>query len=343
MSKTYHSWEGLLSRAGVIYIAEGDRGVGKSYPMLYRAMRRMIRNHRALVWLRRTDAEVKDWLSSFGSAKWRKIATQARLNPDSLRRQGNIILYNKGDDKRAEWVKLLRVGAVSQWAHFRDTDDPCEEMIYLDEAFATVEAHRRYIGNEVEHALDILKSLRRGDSGDMRLLLAGNAERAVNPWFDYFGVSRPDIEAGFATLMPSKGKDFKIPIPYERIRRAGELDTFDKLVDGTAMGDFLAGGPKGGSASMLAKLTRRAQWHANVDFGRRLSLWIDGDLVVVSLRRASGNVVRVTPNGDPHTVLLTPALRKRFVLLRRAWQHGKVRFDSFEAMEWGLPAIGKLL
>lgn len=346
MKRRYHSWEGLLSRAGVIYIAEGDRDVGKSYPMLYRAMRRMVRNHRATVWLRRTDAEVKDWLASFGSAKWRKVAKQARIDPDKLRRQGALIMYNKGDDKRAEWVKLLRVGAVSQWAHFRDTDDPAEELIYLDEAFATVEAHRRYVGNEVEHALDILKSLRRGDSADIRLLLAGNAERAVNPWFDYFGVKRPDIESGFATITPTKGKDWRVPIPYERVRRADyvpELDTFDKLMDGTQMGDFLAGDPKGASASMIAPISKRAKLYANVDFGRRLSFWLDGDLIIVSLRHATGNVVRITPNGDPHSLLLTPELRKRFTLLRRAWQSAKVRFDSHEAMEWGLPAVGKFV
>lgn len=339
----YHSWERLLSRPGVIYIAEGDRGVGKSYPMLYRSMRRLIRRHRACVWLRRTDAEVKDWLASFGSAKWRKIAKQARLDPDKLRRQGAVILYNTGDDKSPRWEKLIRAGAVSQWAHFRDTDDPAEEIIYLDEAFATVEAHRRYVGNEVEHALDILKSLRRGEGSDMRMLLAGNAERAVNPWFDYFGISRPHLEEGFAMLTPTKGKDFREPIPYERIRRRGDLDALDRLVDGTSMGAFLAGDPKGAQRGLLAEIPRGASWYCNVDFGRRLSLWMADGVLICSLRRAPGNVVKASPDGSPQTVVLTPILKKRFVLLRRAWQAGKIRFDSFEAVEWGMAAITRFL
>lgn len=339
----YHSWEGLLSRSGVLYIAEGDRGVGKSYPMLYRAMRRMVRHHRSCVWLRRTDAEVKDWLSAFGSSKWRRLAIQARIDPDKLRRQGSLILYNAGDEKRPEWQKLLRVGAVSQWAHFRDTDDPAEEIIYLDEAFATVEAHRRYVGNEVEHALDILKSLRRGAGSDLRMLIAGNAERAVNPWFDYFGITKPGISEGYAMLTPTAGKDFRDPIPYERIRKHGELDAVDRLVDGTGMGAFLAGDPKGANRSLLMEIPRGASWYANVDFGRRLSLWLADGFLVCSLRRAPGNVVKAKPDGCPETVPLTSALRKRFTTLRRAWQAGKIRFDSLEAVEWGFAALAKFV
>lgn len=340
---TYHSWKPLLDRGAIISIAEGDRGVGKSYPMLLRAMRRMVRNHRSCVWLRRTDAEVKDWLSAFGSAKWRKLAQQARIDPDKLRRQGNLIFYNKGDEKRAEWVKLLRVGAVSGWAHFRDTDDPAEEIIYLDEAFATVEAHRRYVGNEVEHCLDILKSLRRGDGSDMRLLLAGNAERAFNPWLDYFGISQPKINSGILLLHPTKHAAEGV-IAYERIRRAGAGDDLDALVRGTAIGDFLDGKPKGASSAMISPIPRGASHYANVDFGRRLSLWLSDDgTITVSLRHDSRTVLRSVPNGDRNSIILTADVRKRFTLLRRAWQSAKVRFDSYEAQEWGIPAISKLL
>ena len=342
--KQYHSWKPLLDRGRVVNIAEGARDVGKSYPMLLRAMRRMVREHRSIVWLRRTDEEIADWLSSFGSAKWRKLATQARIDPDKLRRHGALILYNEGDEKHPDWVKLLRAGAVSGWKKFRDTDDPREELIYLDEAFTTVEDFRRYRGNEVEHTLDILKSLRRGDGSDMRLVVAGNAERAVNPWFDYFGIKEPPINAGCIDLAPSAHGGSLGLIGYERIVRVNERDALDSLLHGTALGDFLDGCPKGRTAALLMPMPKRATLYANVDFGTRLSLWLTSDgFLICSLRHAAGRVVRMMPNGDPNSVMLTPQIRKQFTTLRRAWSWGKVRFETQAAQEIGLHALSRLI
>lgn len=342
MSRVYHSWTPLLSRPGIIYMAEGDRGVGKSYPMMVRAMRRMIRHHRATVWLRRTDVEAKDWLASFGSQKWRNIAMQARLDPDKLRRQGALILYNRGDDKRPSWEKLFRVGAVSAWSHFRDTDDPREELIFLDEAFATVEAHRRYQGNEVDHCLDILKSLRRGEGSDLRLLIAGNAERAANPWLDYFGIKHPRISSGIVGLSPTRHGALG-SIWFERI--PGEtLDDLDVLLTGTAMGDFLRGKPKGLTAALIEPVPRGASCYVQTDFGRLLSFWLASDgCMYVSCRAGYGPVLRERPDGSPGTVVMTPDIRQRFGLLRAAWKRGSVRFDTPEAHDWGMVAISRLI
>lgn len=302
----------------------------------------MQRNHRATVWLRRTEEECKSWLNSFGSAKWAKIAKQAGLDPDKLRRQGRLILYNTASDKHPEWTKIIRAGAISEWADFRDTDDPAEELIYIDEAFATPEKYKRYVGNEVEHALDIFKSLRRGDGSDLRMLIAGNAENAINPWFEYFGIKEPSIEEGFLMLRPRvHGADFQ-SIPYERIRKHGS-DDFDGLVKGTGYGAFMAGDPKGARRSLLMDVPRRAHLYANIDFGRRLSLWLHDGYIIVSLRHVDGRVLRITPDGGRQTVLLTPQIKKNFTLLRRAWQSGKIRFDSLQACEWGLNSILKIL
>lgn len=341
----FHSWIPLLSRPGIIYIAEGDRDVGKSYPMLLRAMKRMQRNHRSMVWLRRTEQETKDWLAEFGNGKWTKIAKQAGLEMGRMRRQGDKILYNFSEDGKdsGSWVKLLRAGAVSGWASFRDTDDPNEEIIYLDEAFATVERYRMYRGDEVHDTLDILKSLRRQGS-DIRLLLAGNAEKAVNPWFEYFGMDAPKIEEGFAMLRPQKKGAGYGAIPYERIRRHS-ADDLAALLDGTGYGDFLAGAPKGQNKRLIRPIPKGATVYTSVDFGRRLSIWAsrDGLCMVVSLRNASGTVIRKTPNGDPNTLIYCSELRKAMTKLRMCWQAGRVYFDSPEALEWGVDLIPTLI
>lgn len=348
----YHSWVPLLSHNALISIAEVDRDVGKSYPMLFRAFCRIQRNRRSMVWLRRTEEEIKDWLSSVGSEKWRKILKQAGLDGDRLRRQGNKIMYDFGDGKTHDWRKVIRAGAVSGWAQFRDTDDPSEDIIYLDEAFATAEKYRRYQGNEVHDCLDIFKTLRR-EGSDIRLLIAGNAEKAVNPWFEYFGVERPKLtrkldfnsgalfESQFATLSPCRHESGKIA--YERGWKIAEDDLMVAL-SGTSYGDFLHGDAKGVVKSLIRPLPRDARLYVSVDIGKRLSIWrcASGDFII-STRRAPGTTIRKNPDGAQNTMLLCPELRRSLVSLRLAWQRGRVFFDSPEAAEWGLTVIPNLV
>lgn len=320
--------------------------------MIVRAFSRIQRNGRSMVWLRRTDEEVKGWLSSVGSAKWAKAVRQAGLNPEKVRRQGNKIMYDFGNDRSHDWRKVIRAGAVSGWAEFRDTDDPAEELIYLDEAFATVEKYRRYQGNEVHDCLDIFKTLHR-EGSDIRLLIAGNAEKAVNPWFDYLGIDPPKLErkipinsgplyeSQFRLLNP--GKSEFGAIAYERGWKVQEDDLM-KALSGTAYGDFLHGEPKGQNKALLRSIPSGSLVYVSVDFGKPLSVWRtrSGDFVV-SLRRASGSVIRKTPNGSPGVLLLCPELRRSLVSLRLAWARGRVYFDSPEAMEWGLQAIPQII
>lgn len=348
----FHGWAPLLSRNALISIAEVDRDVGKSYPMIVRAFCRIQRQGRSLVWLRRTEEEVKDWLSSVGSAKWAKALRQAGLQPTKLRRSGNKIMYDFGDEKTHDWRKVIRAGALSGWAEFRDTDDPAEELIYLDEAFATVEKYRRYQGNEVHDCLDIFKTLRR-EGSDIRLLIAGNAEKAVNPWFDYFGIDAPKLErkleynsgplyeSQFRILNPSKHALGRIA--YERGWKIAEDDLMSAL-SGTSYGDFLHGAPKGQNKALLRAIPTGANLYLSVDFGKPISIWRarSGEFIV-SMRRASGAVIRKTPNGSPDCLLLCPELRKSLISLRLAWARGQVFFDSPEAMEWGLPVIPAII
>lgn len=346
----FHSWRPLLSRGALISIAEVDRDVGKSYPMIVRAFCRIQRNRRSMVWLRRTEEEIKEWLTTVGSAKWAKAIRQAGLDPAKVRRQGNKIMYDFGDERRHDWRKVIRAGAVSGWSEFRDTDDPAEELIYLDEAFATVEKYRRYQGNEVHDCLDIFKTLRR-EGSDIRLLIAGNAEKAVNPWFEYFGVSAPKMkrkiplnsgplyESQFCAIDPAKKGTGIGRIVYERGWKVAEDDLMTAL-SGTAYGDFLHGAPKGQNKALLRPVPVGARVYVSVDFGRPVSIWRAREgYFIVSMRRASGTVIRKTPNGSADVLLLCPELRKSLVSLRIAWARGQVFFDSAEAMEWGLPII----
>lgn len=342
----YHDWAVPLSYGGKLTIVEGDRDIGKSYGMLRRALWRCLHRKKSMVWLRRTDVEAKALLQEFGGAKWTRAADSVGIKMEDLYRKGDSVFLKTKEGSR----RVLRYGCSSGWSEFRDTDDPDIELLYLDEAFTTVERHRRYVGNEVEHALDIWKSMERDGVG-VPMVVAGNKEKCVNIWLDYFGIDKVPKGAGIYRIGTSKnttvdmGASGTLEVPeivYERYV-SNKRTSFDRLVGGTEYGAFLDGFGKN-STQLIKEVPRRSRIYAAIDFGKYVSLWLTPDnYIVASLRRVAGKTLRIDPDGSKNTVLLTPAIRKNFVLFRERWNAGRVRFDSQECAEYALPQFKYLL
>lgn len=347
MARVYHSMRPLLSYGALFSFCQATRGVGKSFPMLLRTMKRAERVHRSVVWLRRTEEEIETWLDTFGSDKWLKCAKIAGIDMDRLKRRKNIIFYNDGRFLVPEWRRMIRAGALVQWNSFRDTDDPREELLILDEAFTTVQKRNRYAGDEVHDFLDIFASLYREGENDIRALLMGNEEMANNPYFDYLGMKKPDIEQGIVRLAPRNHKEFPErygAVVYERALPLNSASTLTKALAGTSYGGFLNGDAKGIDRGLLAPLPKKRSIYTAIDYGTRVTIWHGGDgLLYVSMNRAQAMTIRRTVDGRPDTVVLTPELRKKLVYLRRCFQSNRIRFDSPEAFQIGVDAIAHVI
>lgn len=344
--RVYHSMAPLLSYGALFSFCDGTRGVGKSVPMLIRTMSRAQRAHRGVVWLRRTEEEIERWLDTFGSDKWLKCAKIAGCDMERLKRRKNIIYYNDGRFLVPEWRRMIRAGALVQWNSFRDTDDPREELLILDEAFCTVEKQNRYAGDEVHDFLDIFASLYREGENDIRALLMGNAEMAVNPYFEYLGIKRPQIEEGIVRLSPRNTKDFPDrygSVVYEKVLPLNAPSALTKALQGTSYGGFLVGDSKGVDRGLIAPLPRRRSIYTAIDYGTRVTLWSADGMIWVSMNRAPAMTIRKTIDGRPDTVVLTPELRKKMVYLRRCFRTNRVRFDSPEAFQIGVDAIAHVI
>lgn len=340
------NWTEILTYGELINICVADRDVGKSYGMLYRAITRCQKRGKAMVWLRRTDEECKSLLESFGNGKWLNILTARGLTPDNVTRQGHKILYRAG--KGESWQPLIRYGSLSGWDDVRDTDDPREEVLFIDEAFATIEKHRRYNGDEVSNGLDIFKSLRKGDS-DIRLIVCGNRERQCNIWADYFGIYNPPTADGIYRVPTASHRAAGIGanrcITYTVCNKVdSEHDDMKTLLTGTKYGVFLAGGSKSEYGALIANVPPRAWFYAAADFGRRVTLWAAYDgFIYCSFRPGGTRVIRPAPDGRPDTVVMCPDIRKRLTLLRSAWNRGRVRFDSPKCAEIMMAVIPRLI
>ncbi|MGM9684594.1 MAG: phage DNA encapsidation protein [Eubacteriales bacterium] len=340
------NWTEILTYGELINICVADRDVGKSYGMLYRAITRCQKRGKAMVWLRRTDEECKNLLESFGNGKWLNILSARGLTPDNVTRQGHKILYRAG--KGESWQPLIRYGSLSGWDDIRDTDDPREEVLFIDEAFATIEKHRRYNGDEVSNGLDIFKSLRKGDS-DIRLIVCGNRERQCNIWADYFGIYNPPTADGIYRVPTASHRDAGIGanrcVTYTVCNKVDkEHDDMKTLLTGTKYGVFLSGGSKSEYGALIANVPPRAWFYAAADFGRRVTLWAaPNGFIYCSFRPGGTRVIRPTPDGRPDTVVMCPDIRKRLTLLRSAWNRGRVRFDSPKCAEIMMAVIPRLI
>lgn len=336
MSKqvSYHSWSPLLDMHATMSMCDSDRDIGKSFPMMMRAIKRGWKRGKCMMWLRRTEKEYKNVVATFGNEKWKKVCKLVGVPLDSMRRQGDYIIMTRPNGEK---LPVIHYGAISDYMALRDTDDPRLELIYIDEAFATTERLRMYRGNEVGNAMDILKSMRR-DNRDVRMIIAGNRESVATPWYDYFGVERPDIAAGRMYLTTPTGER----IAWERARKDNPDPKFMSLVSGTGYGAFMSGSDKGVDENLLEKLSPQAVFYAAVDFGKRLTIWRQNGHFVFSDAPAQESYVtdRLHGSGD---ILLNSRIKSRFVYLRQAYHTDRVRFTSGKVYHHGLIALKKLI
>lgn len=342
------NWTELLTWGSLITESIADRDVGKSYGMLKRCMVRARKHGEAMVWLRRTDDEAKALCQSWGNSKVKAIAESAHLSLDNFQKRGERILFRLNKDE--SWRPMIRYGGLSSASAFRDTDDPAEKILFLDEAFATPAKHNRYVGNEVEDCLDIFKSLRKGDC-DIRLVLCGNRERHINLWHEYFGIEKEIIEEGTYRIQTSPKKRDRIPadvgnsiVVDVRANHNATHEDLKELFKGTVYGDFLGGSAKGHYKQLVMPIPPTSWHYCSFDFGHYGSIWNAPDrFMIASLRRAGNKTIRLAPDGRRDTVVLNPVLKRRLVYLRSAWNSGKLRFDSAAAAEILLPSIAKLI
>lgn len=335
MTKVYHSWKPLLDMHATLSICDSDRDIGKSFPMMMRAIKRGWKRGNCMLWLRRTEKEYKSVLATFRNEKWQRVCKLVGVDIECLRRQGDYILMTR---KNGDHIPLIHYGAISEYMSLRDTDTPALDLVYLDEAFAAQSRLSMYRGDEVGNAMDILKSMRRDDR-DVRMIIAGNREALATPWYDYFGVKRPDIEAGRLYLTTPTGER----IAWERARKDNPDPKFMALVSSTSYGTFMRGEDKGVDSDLFRKLSPKAVWYANVDFGRRLSIWRDGGYFIFSTVYMNDGVVADHICGRPEYIPMSPVIKRRFSALRMAYRSNKVRFADKAAYVYGMEALKKLI
>lgn len=322
---TYPDNRRLLSYGAPLSMIEGDRKTAKSFEMWLTAFRGAKRRGAPLPWVRRTEREAVSLLQSFGeTSKFRKLEKMCHI--EDFKTDGATGLIKKG----GEWLPAVKIIPLSGWTACRDSEDKAK-LIFFDEAFTTPEKHRLFRGNEVEAFLDLWHSYKREPGDNVRALLTGNRESAVNIYLTYFGIEKkPPLLENRIFLLKDGAIAFEYRFNHEKEKK------MDALLSGTRYGAFLHGSAKGEEKSLLCPISKNARFYFCIDFLRPVTFWFSDKMVVGSLRRVSGRRYFCgTPRGDPRAVLFDRSRLKDFIYLKEARRENRVRYDSPEAMEIG--------
>ncbi len=254
----------LLSYGAPLSMIEGDRKTAKSFEMWLTAFRGAKRRGAPLPWVRRTEREAVSLLQSFGeTSKFRKLEKMCHI--EDFKTDGSTGLIKKG----GEWLPAVKIIPLSGWTACRDAEDKAK-LIFFDEAFTTPEKHRLFRGNEVEAFLDLWHSYKREPGDNVRALLTGNRESAVNIYLTYFGVEKkPPLLENRVFLLKDGAIAFEYRFNHEKEKK------MDALLSGTRYGAFLHGSAKGEEKSLLCPISKNARFYFCVDFLRPVTFWAE--------------------------------------------------------------------
>lgn len=171
---SYYSLDRLLSHGGIINMAVGARGLGKTYSAKRLAIRNAIRKGEEFVYLRRFKTELKHVSTFFNdiAAEFPEFEFRVTRRTAAFRRRG---------DEESPWRTIGYFIALSSAATLKSVSYPKVTTLIFDE-FIIETGSRRYLPGEVDTFLDLYSTIDRNDDR-VRVLMLSNAVRCVNPYF----------------------------------------------------------------------------------------------------------------------------------------------------------------
>ena len=320
---TYYSLSRLLSYNGVINMAVGARGLGKTYSAKRLAIRNAIGKGEEFVYVRRFKTELKHVGTFFND-----IAAEF---PDyEFRVTARTAAYRRRGDEEASWKTFGYFIALSSAATLKSVSYPKVTLMIFDE-FIIETGSRRYLSGEVDTFLDLYSTIDRNDDR-VRVLMLSNAVRSVNPYFVEWHLS--------------PGKSFQKRGRGYIVCEIIDNDTFASQVSETRFGRFIReNSPEYAkyaidnkfSDDTPALLGRKPPNAVSAGVVRTrvgvFSLWLKGREWWVQKRLpkdARRFAYAVRPDDGE---LLLERSSPMSQVLREAFKNGRMRFDCVESRE----------
>ena len=316
------------------------RDLGKTWSLKRRAVRRALKHGKKTLWLRRFQPQSKETaLKFFRSRDLLKFCGLSWYDRETgkgnLKQQGRTFYIRR---KNGKWIDFIQIAAVSEHADIRSCDDVDCDTIVFDEFTAKPAEYRRYTGDEVTDFMDIFHSIERDH--EVRVLMLGNKESIMNPYFQYFGVK--PMPASWEGIRLYRGGS----IAYQQINNVPERDTEYQnkkaaLLEGTRYGDYiLNSGYKGMSSKMkFVRMPSNASLYIQLCWnGQPLKIAIHNGFFYVNQRVDQSKRVfcNELTNSYPREKILVTRQKSLFTALINAVADNRVSYDSpatYEAIQ----------
>ena len=224
----FYNPDRIISYNALLNIIIGERGVGKTYGMKTRAVRRFLNKGKQFAYIRRYDTDLE---ASVGTSQDNKFFEQIRKEfPNSE--------FKISKNKKVR--KLFIDGKICGYALPLSAADSLKsssyenvDMIIYDEFMLKEGSTQHYLKNEPEIILDLIETI--GRLRDIRIYCLGNAISSTSPLMSYFDLTLPyntDIKLF---------KDGTIAVEYiknEKYREVKKASRFGKLIEGTKYGKY---------------------------------------------------------------------------------------------------------
>lgn len=317
----FYNYDKLFSYSDAIfYFVLGERGVGKSYGSIVKAVKNFLKDGQQFVYVRRYKTELDTAVPKFFDAL---IENEEFGDLELKVVQGKKMSKFLVDGEVAGYAVPLSTANVLKSTSFSRVN-----LIIFDE-FIIDKGTYHYLRNEVEALLDIVETI--GRLRDIKVLFLGNAISISNPYFNYFDLSLP-YDSDFKTF-----KDGLIVVNYiknEAYRAVKKQTKFGRLIEGTDYAKYAIDNEfLRDNNNFIEKRDEDAiNWNVVILYGRKYGIWVGKKthkIYVESNYNPKNRMVYSTDeySHDENTLVLS-AKRDWFKIVIENYKIGNVRFES---------------
>ena len=312
----FYDYNNLFSRNALFNFIIGERGVGKTYGILKKAVKDYIKNGDEFVYIRRYKTELK---------MFNQILDPHIANEEF-----------KGHEVKIKGGKVLIDGHIGGYAFplstavtMKSSSFPKVKTIIFDE-FIIDKGNVIYINDEVTKFLEMYETIAR--MRDVKVYFLGNAITLYNPYFEYFNITIP-YNSEFKIY-----KDGLILVNYiknEEYREAKKKTKFGKLLSDTNYGKYAIDNEllrDNDKTFIVGKLPANVKILCNMIIdGHTLGVWRDNNVNYYVSNKYDPNITRVYSfKSSDHTeyTYLTTINSSDMFFLSSAYHNGRLYFTD---------------
>lgn len=317
----FYNYDKLFSYSeAIMYFVLGERGVGKSYGAIVKAVKNFLKDGSQFVYLRRYNTELDTAVPKFFDALIENDEFEGvELKVIKSRNMSKFLV----DGEVAGYAIALSTANILKSTSFSRVS-----LIIFDE-FIIDKGSYHYLRNECEQMLDIIETI--GRLRDIKILFLGNSISQSNPYFNYFDLSLP-YDNQFKTF-----RDGLIVVNYiknEKYRAVKKASKFGRLIEGTDYAKYAIDNEfLRDNNNFIEKRNEDAiNWNVVILYGRKYGIWVGKKTHRIYVESNYNPLNRMVYSTDEYShnedTLVLSAKRDWFKIVVENYKIGNVRFES---------------